>query len=120
MNPDPRQTGLAVAVLARLREGFAACPGVEQVMLYGSRAMGTARAGSDIDLAFKGRELTHRDLSTIANRLDDLLLPYRIDLALYSQIDNPALREYVDRVGIVLYARQCANGDLEHGMDLGI
>jgi len=72
------------------------------------------------DAAIMGSRDATREAFAIANRLDDLLLPYKIDLALYSQIDNPALREHVDRVGVVLYSSECANGDLEHGMELGI
>jgi predicted nucleotidyltransferase len=117
MNRDTSQTGLSEAVLTRLRDVFAACPGVEQVILYGSRAKGIAQRGSDIDLVLKGRTLTGRDLSAMANSLDDLLLPYKIDLALDSQIDNPALREHLDRVGIVLYAREVGKNDLEHGIE---
>lgn len=86
------ETGLSDHVLERLRGVFATCSAVEDAVLYGSRAMGTARAGSDIDLTLKGRDLTHRDLLELANRLDDLLLPYKIDLSLYDRIDNPALR----------------------------
>lgn len=105
MNPDLSRTGLSESDLARLREVFATCPRVEEAVLFGSRAKGSARTGSDIDLALKGGELGHRDLLALENGLDDLLLPYPIDLALYDQIDNPALREHVDRVGIVIYSR---------------
>lgn len=105
MPSDASQTGLSEAVLARLREVFAAAPGVEEAVLFGSRAKGVAGAGSDIDLALKGPGLSPHDLLRIANALDDLLLPYKIDLALYSQIDTPALREHIDRVGVTIFSR---------------
>ena len=106
MNRDTRQTGLSEAVQERLRAVFATCPGVQEVILYGSRAKGTAQSRSDIDLVLRGPDLTHRDLSSLANKLDDLLLPQKIDLAIDSQIDNPALRDHLNRVGILLFARE--------------
>jgi len=54
-------------------------------------------------LTLKGTELTHHDLLDIALALDDLLLPYKIDLSLHHQIDNPHLIDHIDRVGKVLY-----------------
>jgi uncharacterized protein len=106
MNRDTGRTGLSESVLTRLQGIFAAQPAVDQVILYGSRATGTARRGSDIDLALRGRDLAYRDLAAIANQLDDLLLPYKIDLALEASIDNPALREHIEREGILLFARE--------------
>ena len=82
---------------------FARYPQVEQAILYGSRAKGTFRNGSDIDLTLKGDALTHRELGKIDMELDDLLLPYKIDLSLFRQIDNPNLIEHIERVGVVFY-----------------
>jgi Protein of unknown function DUF86 len=47
----------------------------------------------------------YRELLWLMDELDDLLLPYMIDLSLYAQIDNPALREHIDRVEVVFYQR---------------
>ena len=33
----------------------------------------------------------------------DLLLPWTVDLADYDTINNPSLREHIDRVGIAIY-----------------
>lgn len=106
MNRDTSRTGPSETVLAQLREVFAATPGVERVVLFGSRAKGNARTGSDIDLAVMGQGLGSRDLADLDNRLDDLLLPYKIDLVLYEHIDNQDLREHIERVGIVLFASE--------------
>ena len=82
---------------------FARYPQVEQAILYGSRAKGTFRNGSDIDLTLKGDNLTHRELAKIELELDDLSMPYKIDLSLFRQIDNPNLIEHIGRVGVVFY-----------------
>ncbi len=99
------RTGLPAQAIDSIRQVFAACPAVEQALLYGSRAKGNFKRGSDIDLALKGDALTYHDLLRLLDELDDLLLPYMIDLSLYAQIDNPALREHIDRVGQVFYTR---------------
>ncbi len=97
--------GLTESTIAAINGVFAACPQVERVILYGSRAKGTQRNGSDIDLTIVGKEVTHDQLLALANRLDDLLLPYKIDLSLLRQIDNPDLLEHIRRVGVVFFER---------------
>ncbi len=79
-------------------------PQVRRAVLFGSRANGCQKPGSDIDLALDGDHLSLVDILHIENEFDDLMLPYRIDLANLAAIDNPALREHIDRVGIDFYA----------------
>ena len=71
--------GLPPDTIARIARVLAAYPGVERAILYGSRASGTQRDGSDIDLCLVGASLTLTDQMKIETDLDDLLLPYRID-----------------------------------------
>lgn len=78
---------------------------IEEAILYGSRAKGNPRTGSDIDITLKGSRLTFQDLLRIENALDDLMLPYKIDLSLFSFISNPDLVEHINRVGVVIYRR---------------
>ncbi len=75
---------------------------IDQVVLYGSRAMGNFKNGSDIDLVIIG-ELTVSDQLLIENTLDDLMLPYKIDLSVYSKIENQDLKDHIERVGVVFY-----------------
>ncbi len=98
--------GLKESTLAKIRGIFAACPEVERVIVYGSRAKGNFRSGSDIDLTIVGGEVTSEQFSHLQLALDDLLLPYTIDLSLLRQIDNPNLIEHINRVGVVFYERE--------------
>jgi len=98
--------GLKESVIAAMNGVFTACPQIERVILYGSRAKGTFRTGSDIDLTIVGDEVTHGQLLRLANQLDDLLLPYKIDLSLLRQIENPDLLEHIRRVGVVFYEKK--------------
>jgi predicted nucleotidyltransferase len=78
---------------------------VEQAVLYGSRAKGNYRPGSDIDITLKGAPLNMTLLFKIMEQLELLDLPYEIDLSLYTQIENISLLEHIERVGQVIYQR---------------
>jgi uncharacterized protein len=80
-------------------------PELEKAVLYGSRAKGNYRPGSDIDLTLFGNNLTFAQLNKIEIQLDDILLPYSFDLSLFQHIENPALIEHIMRVGIVFYQK---------------
>jgi predicted nucleotidyltransferase len=97
--------GLSLETVDKLRCVFARYPEVEQAVLYGSRAKGNYKHGSDIDLTLHGGALTPSLCATIADALDELLLPYMIDLSLYSSLHHPELEAHIQRVGIVLYQR---------------
>ena len=81
-------------------------PRVDAVTLYGSRAKGSYRDGSDIDLCLDAPKLDYSTLMRIENELDDLLLPWKIDISVRHRIDNPDLVSHIDRVGKILYRRE--------------
>ena len=88
----------SAAVLALLKQQ----QGLEQVVLYGSRAMGRHHSGSDVGLCLLAPSLHLEDLLLLGARLDDLLLPWRFDLQLKHRIDHPGLLEHIERVGVAL------------------
>lgn len=97
--------GLDPRTLSRMHGVFKAFPEVEEVVVYGSRAMGTYREGSDIDLTLIGKVLMPSHRSAIGLALDDLNLPYTIDLSLLDEIQSDSLRSHIARVGKCFYAR---------------
>ena len=100
------QHGLSDQTLQKIRDVFVQYPQVEEAVLYGSRARGDYKNGSDIDLTLRGStELTHTILSQIANDLDDQLLPYTIDLSIFKNIRNPEMIEQIERIGVALYKK---------------
>ncbi|MEI6607855.1 MAG: nucleotidyltransferase domain-containing protein [Verrucomicrobiota bacterium] len=101
-------TGLTATTVERIQQVLAHYPEVETGVLFGSRAKGTHRPGSDIDLTLCGSGLDHTLLTRIAAELDDLLLPYQIDLSLFVAITHPALLDHIRRVGVPLYERSPA------------
>ena len=94
---------MPAAAVQGIRRVLADHPEVRRAVLYGSRAKGNYRNGSDIDLTLFGNELSLGLLLQIMNELDELLLPWTIDLSLYSSIENPDLRDHIERVGIVFF-----------------
>ncbi len=101
--------GLEEATIQRICGVLAKYPQVEKAVLYGSRAKGNYKNGSDIDLTLHGgADLTLEVLSRIQDELDDLLLPYTIDLSIFSRIKDPEVIEHIQRVGLVFYQKAAA------------
>jgi uncharacterized protein len=75
------------------------------VIIYGSRAKGTYRPGSDVDLVLVGKDLKLADQLSFWNDLDDSYQPYLFDVAILHQIQNDSLLEHIERVGKVIYRR---------------
>jgi predicted nucleotidyltransferase len=98
--------GLSSDEMHRIWFVFDGEPGISEVILYGSRAKGTHRPGSDLDLTLKGDVLTTNQLMDISGRIDDLLLPYEVDLSIFKHIDNPDLIDHINRVGKVVFSNE--------------
>lgn len=99
-------TGLSEQTVEKIRAVLAHFPEVEKAVLYGSRAKGTHRSGSDIDLVLFGKGLGQSKLGQIDNALDDLLLPYRFDLSLFAKLTHPELIDHIRRVGVEFYQKR--------------
>ena len=98
--------GLSEKTFTTLHSIFRKYPGIEKVVLYGSRANGNCRRGSDIDLTLKIDDtFTHTDLLHITGDFDDSDMPYFIDVSIYDKLSNPELKAHIDRVGKVLYSK---------------
>ena len=102
----PKLYGLPEDAIAKLCGIFNQYPAIQSVLLYGSRAKGNFKPGSDIDLTLFGTDLSHELLLDLLVELDDLLLPWMIDLSLFASLNHPALQEHINRVGVVFYQRQ--------------
>jgi len=105
--------GLSARTLDKICGVLARHPQVERAVIYGSRAKGNYKNGSDIDLTLFGGELHFDELLKIMTELDDLLLPYTMDLSIFRMIDHEGLRGHIERVGQELYRRQGAAAPVE-------
>jgi predicted nucleotidyltransferase len=97
--------GLSQQIIEKIGGVLARHPAVVKAVLYGSRAKGTFRPGSDIDLSLHGAGISSKELGDISFELEDLLLPYTIDLLIYDALDHAELREHIMRAGKVFYQR---------------
>ena len=79
---------------------------LDEVIIFGSRAKGNYRPGSDIDLALRGEKLNHDDLSNLYGKFDDSLLPYTFDLLIFNNKLDKDIKEHIERVGKIFYKKQ--------------
>lgn len=82
-------------------------PEIERAIIFGSRAKGNFKPGSDIDLAIIGNKCTI-DLALKLNGIlnESLPIPYFVDVVDYNSITNDQLREHINRVGLIFYTKE--------------
>jgi predicted nucleotidyltransferase len=97
--------GLSLDNIAKINAIFERYPQIDEILIYGSRAKGDFRYNSDIDLTIKGEDLDINLLHAIKDELDNLMLPYTIDISIYNEIDNLSLKEHIDRVAKIFFER---------------
>ena len=98
--------GMTHDELNLLRTLFARQKEIEQVILYGSRAKGTNKPFSDVDITLMGHRLTRSHLNRLSEEIDESSLPYLFDISIFSKLTNPALIEQIEQTGVVLYQRE--------------
>ena len=96
--------GIPMEQQQRLGVLFAAETQLEEVWLFGSRAMGRHQDGSDIDCCLVGDQLGHSDRLRLMAAIDDLLLPWQVDLALRQELPQDLLA-HLERVGRCIWRR---------------
>ncbi|GAB6060002.1 nucleotidyltransferase domain-containing protein [Desulfonatronum parangueonense] len=85
-------------------ETLAGCPEVERAILFGSRAMGNYRKGSDIDIALMGDRVSPRTIAHLSVLLNERQpLPYHFDLVDYSHVESLALKQHIDEHGVEIW-----------------
>ncbi|MCC7279806.1 MAG: nucleotidyltransferase domain-containing protein [Chromatiaceae bacterium] len=102
---DPMTFGLSERIRADIRQVFGHYPAIERVLIFGSRAKGNARPGSDIDLAVIAPEITDAEFARLWNAIDDLPLVFKVDLLHWDRLANPRLKDKIPREGCLFYAR---------------
>lgn len=96
--------GLTKRDIILLNNAFTQFSEIERVILFGSRAQGTFKLGSDVDLAIVGTAVTHTTTIQLAGILnEELPLPYFFDVLNYQSISNSELRTHIDQFGVIVY-----------------
>jgi predicted nucleotidyltransferase len=95
--------GLPETVLKKIVDSLKEYPKITWAKIYGSRAKGNYRTGSDIDLAISSEvDISGKLLST----LEELPTPYLFDVTHYESLRNEELKSHIDRVGKIIYMRK--------------
>jgi predicted nucleotidyltransferase len=100
--------GLSEKMIETIRSVFLQHSEIDRALLFGSRAKGTFKPGSDIDLALLGRNLTQKTVNHLYEELDDLPIPYGFSLVLSDKITDPDVAAHIKRVGVVFYEKEIA------------
>lgn len=89
--------GIAANTVTKLLHVFETFPGLDAVWIFGSRAKGTARASSDIDLAVDAQNITQQQFYGLKTRLEELELIYRADVVWWQAVQDPIFRAEIER-----------------------
>ena len=88
-----------------LQEIFTKHSNIFEVKIYGSRAIGNFREGSDIDLTITN-QIDIEELNQIVNEIEESPIPYLVDISIYDNLNSITLKEHIDRVGKILYSKK--------------
>ncbi|TAK57711.1 MAG: nucleotidyltransferase domain-containing protein [Bacteroidetes bacterium] len=88
-----------------LTDIFKKYPSVKEVRIFGSRAKGAFKLGSDIDLAIMNTGVNDREFFSMKSDFEDSTLPYKVDIVNYPKLSHDEFIEHIDRVGILFYKR---------------
>jgi predicted nucleotidyltransferase len=104
--------GLLDSDIAYLTQLFIKHAEIQYVIVFGSRAKGNYKNGSDVDVAIKSQSLSNEELNTIDNELNENSnLPYKFDIVHYEKIQTPELKDHIDRIGKRLFITPPKNQD---------
>lgn len=97
-SPSAVDHGLSPRQLATIRRILEPWAGrITAVEVFGSRATGTYRPNSDLDLLLHG-DLDQRTIDRLWTLFHESNLPFAVDVKSYDLITHEPLREHMDRV----------------------
>ena len=96
--------GLSEKTMEIIHEIYSQFPQIESVILYGSRAKGNFKPGSDIDMTIVADPtFDFSALAKVNTMFHESSLPYLYDISDFSKLTNPDLIEHIKRCGKVIY-----------------
>jgi len=95
--------GLKESDLQRIIDVLRKYPEVKEARIYGSRAIGNYKPGSDIDISLMGNVSWETTCQISAELNEHLPLPYEFDITAYVSITYPPLKEHIDQYGKPFY-----------------
>lgn len=99
--------GLRESDLEYIRANIEKFSSINKAVIFGSRAKGNYKIGSDIDIAIYGEDITFTDIAQLHSILEEHgPLPYLIDIVKYEELKNEELKDHIVRVGIVIFEKK--------------
>jgi predicted nucleotidyltransferase len=98
--------GLPQNTIDKIGSVFFKYPEIDRVIIYGSRAKGNYREGSDIDLTLFGEEVTETIRLKVLSDIDELNTPYLFDISVFHLLKSESLVEHIHRIGQVFYHKE--------------
>ncbi len=106
MNPNLRTFGISPRSYGFIVEAVSSHEQIEAARVFGTRAWGTARPGSDIDIAIYGVDVTNEIVARLKTQLnDETPIPYTIEVVHYEALTDDTLREKIDDNSEPMYKR---------------
>lgn len=97
--------GLLEEDIDRITKVFESNPKVIEVVLFGSRAMGNFKLGSDIDLAILSDAMSFTEMLELNAKIAELGLLYAFDIQDINKIKDSDVLDHIHRNGVVFYRR---------------
>jgi predicted nucleotidyltransferase len=97
--------GLTQKTIDKINTVFDSHSDIREVIIYGSRAKGNFREGSDIDITLKGKNISSTTLLKINQQIDDLNTLYLFDVSIFEKLESKDFIEHIDRVGKTFYKK---------------
>lgn len=106
LRQDAGAFGLSLSQLEEIKEAISSFNRIERAVVFGSRAMGTQKTGSDVDICVYGEQVGAAEATELSRQLNnETTTAFMIDVVAYSELDNPSLRHHIDQDGVVVFDR---------------
>jgi predicted nucleotidyltransferase len=97
-------TGLTLEDIQLIVNKISVYKEIDKALIFGSRAKGNYKHGSDVDICLMGNHITLHQSASLSWKLnEETNLPWHFDILVYNNLTNQELKEHIDRVGIQIY-----------------
>ena len=95
--------GLTEADISYIKQVIAGFKEIESALIFGSRAMGNFKPGSDIDICIKGKGVTYTTVASLKANLEEMgPMPYQVDVVAYDLIETSEIKKHIDQYGVLI------------------
>ncbi|KAB3529686.1 nucleotidyltransferase domain-containing protein [Alkaliphilus serpentinus] len=98
--------GLSEESLNRIVSAISTFQEIKKAAIFGSRAMGNYKNGSDVDIVIYGEKISNEIVNSLSVTLNEVMpLPYYFDIVHYEALDHNGLRDHIDGYAIMIFRK---------------